>query len=166
MKITFPFLLAPLLSVLAVGAPAQSAPAAKPKISQAPAWKPAPGAQRAAAAASIRAQLEAFKRDDWEKAATYQSEALRRNFRTTAQFRAIIENNYPQFANYKSVAFDAARALGNQVEMQVRLTGQDGIKVRAVYLMVKERGAYRVAGVQGGGVGTRPGRPQTPADYV
>ncbi len=170
MKITRLFLLTPALALLCAGAPSYSAPAAKPKTSKVapPTWKPATSAQRSQAAAAIRAQLDAFKRDDWEKAATFQSQGLRRNFGTTAQFRAIIETNYPQFAKYKSITFDAARAVGDNVEMQIRLTGQDGVKLRAVYLMVKERGGYRVAGVQGGvlGGGGAPGRLRNPADFV
>jgi len=153
------------------GDPAWSAPAAKSKTpaSKIPPgqWRPATNAQRVAAAASIRAQLEAFKRDDWVKAATYQSEGLRRNFGTLAQFRAVIETNYPQFAKYKSIAFEQARSRGDVVEIQARLTGQDGVKLRAIYIMKKEKGIYRVEGVQGGGVGRpAPGGGQNPGDYV
>ncbi|WP_157947531.1 DUF4864 domain-containing protein [Abditibacterium utsteinense] len=167
-KTTRFFLFAPVLLSL-LSAPARCAPAAKPKNSPAAPtlWKAATSAQRAQAAASIRAQLDAFKRNDWDKAATFQSEGLRRNFGTTAQFRAVITANYPQFAKYKSVAFNASRALGGHVEMQVLLTGQDGVKLRAIYLMIKERGAYRVAGVQGGNSGgARPGMRHNPTDYV
>ncbi len=168
MKIT------PLLFVAILGpfcTSSQAAPTAKPKTSApkpvAGVWKPATSAQRVAAATSIRAQLEAFKRDDWAKAATYQSEGLRRNFGTLAQFRAVIETNYPQFAKYKSIAFDLARSRGDVVEIQARLTGQDGVKLRAIYVMKKEKGLYRVEGVQGGGVGrTAPRGGQNPGDYV
>ena len=165
----------PLLFVLAsapFGRLALSAPAAKPKaVAPKPApsvWKPATGVQRAAVAMSIRAQLDAFKRDDWAKAATFQSEGLRRNFGTLAQFRAVIETNYPQFANYKTISFADARARGDQVQMLVRLTGQDGVKLTAVYLMKKEKGLYRVEGVQGGGAsGGSGGRePQAPGISV
>lgn len=162
-----------LLFAMTTGAlclPVASAPKAKaPATKAAPlTWKPATNAQRVAVAKSIRAQLDAFKRDDWAQAATFQSEELRRNFGTIAQFRATIETNYPQFANYKSVAFDQARALGERVEIQVRLTGQDGVKLRALYLMKKEQGIYRVEGVQGGGVPGGRGAPrqEAPADYV
>ena len=154
-----------------IGVSASAAPVAKPKspaTSKAPlVWKPATAAQRTAAAASIRAQLEAFKRNDWAKAATYQSQGLRRNFGTIAQFRAVIETNYPQFANYKSVAFLQARALGDVVQIQTRLVGKDGVKLNAIYLMKKENGIYRVEGVQGGGVNARKAPlPRDPSDYV
>lgn len=158
---TVPLLL--LLALTPLCAPAHCAPAkpkTAPKVAP-PTWKPATLAQRAAAAASIRAQLDAFKRNDWTKAATYQSEGLRQQFGTVAQFRSVIERGYPQFAKSKSVAFDEARAVGNVVEIQVRLTGQDGVKLRAIYQMIKEKGLYRVAGVQGGAAA-----PTAPGDYV
>ncbi|RYG62417.1 DUF4864 domain-containing protein [bacterium] len=139
-------------SLLAFSCAAQAAPKkvpVKPKVTQ-PAWKNATPVQRQAVAAVIRAQLEAFKRDDWNKAATYQSQGLRKKFGTTAHFRNAIEGTYPQFANYKTVAFAQARALGNSVEMVVRLTGKDGVKLIAIYQMVKEKGGYKVGGVQGG----------------
>lgn len=142
----------PVQSAPVKSSPAKT-PAAKTPRRNPNVWTAATQAQRVAAAASIRAQLEAFKRNDWTKAATYQSEGLRRNFGTIAQFRAVIETNYPQFAKYGSIAFDEARALGDRVQMQVRLTGQDGVKLRAVYLMKKEQGIYRVEGVQGGSLG-------------
>ncbi|HEX9997045.1 MAG TPA: DUF4864 domain-containing protein [Abditibacterium sp.] len=149
--------------------PTRPAPKAKSKLAPKPkttqrVWKPATSAQRAAVAASIRAQLDAFKRDDWAKAATYQSENLRRNFRSLAQFRSIIESTYPQFANYASISFDQARALGDRVEIAVRLVGKDGVKVAAIYQMHKEKGIYRVEGVQGGGSPQQ--RAPFPADYI
>lgn len=160
----FALLLAPLGPVV------RAAPAAAPKTKnarpQSNAWKPATGAQRVAVAASIRAQLEAFKRDDWAKAATYQSEGLRRNFGTIERFRTAIERGYPQFARYKSIRFEAARARGDQVEIQARLTGQDGVTLRAIYLMKKEKGLYRVEGVQGGQVQPPAPREFDPAQSV
>ena len=174
MKIS-PFLALALCALPACAAPQNStkiAPKTKaktaPKAKIAPLiWKTATPAQRAAAATSIRAQLDAFKRDDWAKAATFQSDDLKRNFGSLAQFRAVIETNYPQFADYASIAFDAARARGERVEIMVRLVGRDGVKVSAIYLMRKERGIYRIEGVQGGTT-FRQQNPiaPNPADYV
>jgi hypothetical protein len=147
----------PLFLALAVACPAlQAAPAKAPQKlapkakTGAPQWITATHAQRQAVAAVIKAQLEAFKRNDWEKAATYQATNLRQMFGTTSRFRAVILGNYPQFANYSTVSFDRARALGDHVEMTIRLTGKDGVKLRAIYMMVKEKSGYKVAGVQGG----------------
>jgi hypothetical protein len=108
--------------------------------------------ERAAAIRSIVAQLEAFKADRYELAARYQSRALKNNFRSTENFRDVIQRTYPQFAHYKSAKFGAARASqdGKLLEISILLTGQDGVQVKALYQMALEDGQYRVAGVNGG----------------
>ena len=109
-------------------------------------------AERKAATASIEAQLKAFKADDYEKAAKYQSAGLRDQFRTVEEFRRAIREGYPQFANYKSVTFGEARCdeKGDALQIQATVTGQDGVTVRGVYIMVREEGEYRVTSVFGG----------------
>jgi hypothetical protein len=106
-------------------------------------------AERKSAVDAIEAQLKAFKADDYKKAETYQSAGLRQNFRSTDEFREMMKKGYPQFANYKSVRFGDARcnAKGDQLQVRVTVTGQDGVTVRAVYLMVREEGQYRVGSV-------------------
>lgn len=124
---------------------AKPVPAAKP-----PVWKAASATQRAGASQAIRAQLEHFKRGKWEKAVGYQSSNLKRNFPSTAAFRQMMEVSYPQFTKYKKIEFGEARAAGSRVQMAIKLTGRDNIVVRAVYLMVREKGGYKVEGVSGG----------------
>jgi hypothetical protein len=131
---------------------AQPKPAKKPSSTKAAplVWKTATAAQRAEAAKSIRTQLDAFRADNWDKAITYQSSSLKRGFPSTQAFRQMMESSYPQFADYKTVEFGAARAAGPLVEIRVVLTGRDGVAVGAMYRMVKENGIYRVEGVEGG----------------
>jgi len=138
--------------------------------------RPAPGVlpqQRAATAAerggatrSILAQLDAFRRDDYASAARYQSSALRRNFGSTAAFQAVIKKSYPQFARYKSVTFGPVTAQGKgkatQINVGIKLIGQDGVRVQAMYSMVQEKGIYRVSGVSGGFSQSEPGRDTNP----
>lgn len=113
----------------------------------------ASAAVRKAAAASVKSQLEAFAKDDYAKAATYQSAGLRQNFPSVAAFRQMMTTQYPEFAHYKAVTFGAAQAdaKGLHVVLPVTLTGQDGVTLKAVYLLVKEGKVYKVEGVQGGG---------------
>lgn len=108
--------------------------------------------ERAAAIHSIVAQLEAFKADRYEIATRYQSKALKQNFSSVENFRRVIKQSYPQFARYKDAKFGTARSSsdGRQVEVEINLTGADGIKVQALYHMALEDGTYRVAGVTGG----------------
>ncbi|HEX8236234.1 MAG TPA: DUF4864 domain-containing protein [Abditibacteriaceae bacterium] len=136
-------------------------------------WRAATSAERKAAITSVTAQLDAFRANDYQKAATYQSAGLRATFGSVEAFRKAITGSYPQFASYKQARFGTARAdaKGTYVALPISLTGRDGVTVRALYLMVLENKAYRVAGVQGGIAmprrqpGTRPGdtpRPGTP----
>jgi hypothetical protein len=126
-------------------------------------WRPATASERKAAIASVTAQLDAFRANDYRKAATYQSAALRAAFGSVEAFRKSIKGAYPQFASYKQARFGPARAdaKGALVALPITLTGRDGITVQALYLMVLENKAYRVASVQGGLIAPRrqPGTP-------
>jgi uncharacterized protein DUF4864 len=106
-------------------------------------------AERKAASTSIEAQLKAFKADDYQAAMKYQSAALRENFESVEQFRQTIKRGYPQFASYKSVTFGEAACdkAGDRLAIQITLTGQDGVIVRALYTMLREQGEYKVDGV-------------------
>lgn len=114
--------------------------------------RPAKAAERSAAISSIQAQLKAFGRDDYKTAVTYQSSALRKNFSSPLQFRAMITRAYPEFAHSKHIVFGPAQAdaTGSHLAIPTAVTGQDGITVHAVYLMVREGKVYRVEGVAGG----------------
>lgn len=108
--------------------------------------------EKKAAVSAIENQLKAFRDDDFQKATKYQCLELRKNFESADDFRRAIKLGYPQFANYKSVAFGEAISdpKGERIQLRITLTGQDGVVVKAIYLMIKEEGEYRVAGVFGG----------------
>ena len=116
--------------------------------------RPAKAAERAAALNAIQAQLKAFGRGDYKTAITYQSSGLKKSFQSPGQFRAMIMQAYPEFAHSKRVVFGPAEAdaAGAHLAVPAAVTGQDGVTVRAVYLMVREGKAYRVDGVVGGSV--------------
>jgi len=74
---------------------------------------------------------------------------------------------YPEFAHSKHVVFGPAQAdtTGAHIAIPTAVTGQDGITVHAIYLMVREGKVYRVDGVAGGAntppsedIGSTPGR--------
>ena len=120
-----------------------------------PGGRKATDAERKAAAASIEGQLKAFKADDYAAAMKYQSSNLKDNFDTPEEFRRAIKQGYPQFARYKSIAYGQATAdeKGDRLAIQVTLTGEDNITVRGIYLMLREKGEYKVDSVLSG---TRP----------
>ncbi|MBW3637834.1 MAG: DUF4864 domain-containing protein [Armatimonadetes bacterium] len=148
------------------------APSSDPTLAQnaPPQWKTATPTQRSAGGAAIRSQLDAFKKGQWDKAVSFQSATLQRNFASTAAFRAMMERTYPQFIRFKTVSFGPARAAGPYVQIAVKLTGSDGATTDAIYTLVKEKAGYRVDGVSGGAVPppapTAPLRPEKPAETV
>jgi hypothetical protein len=122
-----------------------------------PGIRKATDAERKSATEAIEAQLKAFKADDYVKAMKYQSEGLRQGVSTPEAFKRMMRQAYPQFANYKSVTFGESRCTDDGTTMQIEasVTGQDNILVKALYVMVKEQGEYRVGSVYGG-VKTKP----------
>lgn len=138
----------------------------KPTLKVLPKPRAATTKEREGAIRSIRAQLDAFRRDDYESAVRYQSQALRRNFPSTKAFQDIIQKSYPQFAHYQSVAFGPVSAQGEGkeilIQVPVNLVGQDGVKVQATYGMIKENGIYCVNGVGGGAPQNLPGENPAP----
>ena len=115
-------------------------------------WREARPEERRAAIASIQKQLDAFRNDNYERAVDYQCAALQEYFVSADMFRQMIRKRYPQFADHRSVEFGRSRATGegDRVAVRVQLTGRDGVKVRALYMMVREGEVYRVGSVIGG----------------
>jgi len=114
--------------------------------------RPAKAMERKAAILSIQTQLKAFARDDYKTAMLYQSAGLRKNFASPDAFRTMMVRIYPEFAHYKRIQFGAAQAdtHGAHIALQAVVTGQDGVTVHAIYLLVREGKTYRIEGVQGG----------------
>ncbi len=115
-------------------------------------------AERSAAVGAIQAQLGAFGRGDYKTAVTYQSSALKRNFASPEQFRAMMLRVYPEFAHSKRAVFGPAQsdAAGAHLAIPAAITGTDGVTVHAVYLMVREGKQYKVEGVAGGAIPPPP----------
>jgi len=126
---------------------------------------PARAADRAAAITSIQAQLKAFQRDNYQKAVQYQSSGLKRNFPSVADFRRMMQTQYPAFINFKSASFGAAQTPdnGRHLLIPVSLSEGNGVTVRAFYIMVREGKAYKVDGVEGG---TAPPPDADPGDSL
>ena len=161
------FLLALSLGILAP-LPAPAAPAARlaqQDLPIPPGGRKATEAERKAVSAAIEGQLKAFKADDYAAAMKFQSETLKDNFETPDEFRRAMKQGYPQFARYKTITYGLATAdtKGERVAIQVTLTGEDNVTVRGIYLMVKEKGEFKVDTVLGG---TRPQPRTSPRDEV
>ena len=112
-------------------------------------WKAAGAKEKQAAQKAISDQLAAFRKDDYQAAARWQSRGLRENFPTIEAFRSAITQGYPQFAHSKSVRYGKSVMTPDGVHLQIQtfVTGQDNVEVLALYSMVRENGIYRVEAV-------------------
>ncbi len=123
-------------------APRKAAPAVKPH--------PASKAERASVIKTIGAQLHAFNVGNWPEAVKYQSQGLKGNFASPEAFGSMIERVYPAFVRPKKVVYGPAQNVGGHILIEVDLTSHDDSLTKALYVMVKEGGNYRVASVAGG----------------
>ncbi|BDI34020.1 hypothetical protein CCAX7_60710 [Capsulimonas corticalis] len=115
-------------------------------------WREARPEERKAAMACVDGQLDAFRKDDYPKAISYQSEILRPQFRSATQFRNMIIHFYPEFSNARKVDYGRAftDGSGRLLAIRVDLTGANGRHVSARYRLIKEKNTYRVMGVDDG----------------
>jgi hypothetical protein len=136
----------PLLGARAGNSPSGNEPPGETQ------WRNANEQERSSAALVIRAQLNAFKRGDFEAAHALQSAGLRRNFPSADSLRRMIRQSYPHFTSARKTEFGRAEATedSERVRIYLYLTSADGTQIQAGYHLVKEKGALRIDSVQGG----------------
>jgi len=116
-------------------------------------WHVAAGPARREALATIGDQLAAIRTGDADRAWSYQSRGLHRNFHSSARmFVQAITRGYPEFGHAQSAAFGPVwmDAAGGHADVVVTVRGRNGRLARGYYLLVREDGGYKVAGVAGG----------------
>lgn len=86
----------------------------------------------------IRAQLDAFARDDAAKAFAYAAPGIRQMFRTPENFLTMVRLGYPVVYRHSTVAFLKPAGDGTDVVQPVRMADADGISWIAVYLMQRQ----------------------------
>jgi hypothetical protein len=92
-------------------------------------------------------QLAAFRRGDWAAAYSYASESIQTQF-TLEAFREMVTRGYGPIA-----ASSRASVLHTHLDgpahgfVEVRVYGQDGQTIDALYEVVEEKGAWRINGV-------------------
>jgi len=115
---------------------------------QAQAQKLARPADSIAVQAVIRGQIEAFKKDDAKKAFTYASLGIHQSFGDDAlTFGMMVQQQYPMVYRPKSYKFDPTLELEGSIVQGLVIEDQQGAMVRAVYLLIKEVGVWKVSGV-------------------
>lgn len=102
-----------------------------------------------AASTAVTQQLEAFQRGDFRTAAQYQSTDLQNHIGSPAQFRMMMEEQYPEFLQIRSFTINQPRSPdhGDHVAVPILLHTFDHHKISALYIMVHEPDGYKVQGV-------------------
>ena len=108
-------------------------------------------ADRKAAIAVIGAQLKALQKGNYPQVLQYQSSGLRHHFGSVAAFRRMMETHYPAFLTFQSVAYGPASTPdgGRHLAIPVTLRKGNGVKLPALYILVREGTGYKVDGVEG-----------------
>ncbi|MBS0125417.1 DUF4864 domain-containing protein [Thetidibacter halocola] len=111
----------------------------------------APRAQEDAASGirhTIESQIEAFQRDDFDRAFTYASPSIQQMFRTPENFGAMVRNGYPMVWRPQDLSFGELRETG-EYSLQTVIV-QDGTgRFHALEYTMQRLGAdWRIAGVR------------------
>ncbi len=100
-----------------------------------------------AAGRVVMQQLEAFRRDDFATAYTFASVNVRQMF-DRAGFEQMVRGGYPEIAHSASATIDGSRrGDAGEIYLFIRVLGDNGRSIEAVYELVSEGGGWRINGV-------------------
>jgi hypothetical protein len=92
-------------------------------------------------------QLAAFRRGDWAAAYAFASSAIQAQFGPEA-FRAMVTRGYAPIARSATARVGRVEALdGHRGLVEVRVEGENGETIDALYELLEEQGVWRVNGV-------------------
>lgn len=97
--------------------------------------------------ATIRAQIEAFERDDFASAFLYASPALRRLFGTPERFGMMVMNGYPMVWRPEGLRMLGAEEIPGGVVQRIGVTGPDGAYYELDYRMRAVADGWVIEGV-------------------
>lgn len=104
-------------------------------------------ADRSAIRDVIRSQVDAFQRDDGERAFGYASPSIRGMFGTSDVFMDMVRQGYQPVYRPRVFDFREIVTLHGQVTQKVHVVGPDGRPVTAYYPMVRlPDGTWRING--------------------
>ena len=100
-----------------------------------------------AAGRVVLQQLEAFRHDDFATAYTFASVNVRQMF-DRAGFEQMVRGGYPEIAHSASATIDGSRrGDAGEIYLFIRVLGDNGRAIEAVYELVPEGGGWRINGV-------------------
>jgi hypothetical protein len=95
----------------------------------------------------VMQQLEAFRRNDFSTAYTFASVTVRAMF-DRARFEQMVRGGYPEIAHSASAAIEGSRrGDAGEIYLLVRVVGDNGRAIEAVYELVSENGGWRINSV-------------------
>lgn len=96
---------------------------------------------------TVLQQLEAFRRGDWTTAYGLASSTIQSRF-TAEAFREMVTRGYTPIARPLQSRVLATRVIDPQHGLvEIRVEGQNGETVDALYELVEEQGAWKINGV-------------------
>ena len=101
----------------------------------------------AAAQGVIRAQEQAFDRDDAAGAYSYAAPAIKQIFPTADIFMSMVENSYAPVYRHKSFEFGETKIEGNWIGQRVHIIDANGEAWEALYTLEQQPdGSYKITG--------------------
>jgi hypothetical protein len=101
----------------------------------------------AAAQSVIRAQEQAFGRDDPAAAYSHAAPAIQGIFPDAETFMAMVRNSYAPVYRHKSFEFGEARTADGKIAQRVHILNADGVPWEALYtLEVQPDGSLKITG--------------------
>jgi hypothetical protein len=99
----------------------------------------------AAAQSVIRAQEEAFSRDDDATAYDFAAPALHSYFRTPESFMYMVRNGYAPVYRHRSFEFGEATFVDGKIRQLVHIIDADGLAWEALYTLEQQAdGGYKI----------------------
>jgi uncharacterized protein DUF4864 len=101
----------------------------------------------AAAQSVIRAQEQAFGRDDAAAAYSYAAPAIKQIFPAADIFMSMVENSYAPVYRHKSFEFGETKVEGNWIGQRVHIIDANGEAWEALYTLEQQPdGSYKITG--------------------
>lgn len=95
----------------------------------------------------IRAQEQAFARDDAAAAYSYAAPAIREIFPAPDIFMSMVQNGYAPVYRHKSFEFGDSKSEGNRIAQHVHIVDANGEAWEALYTLEQQPdGSYRITG--------------------
>lgn len=105
------------------------------------------GADVSAAQGVIRAQEQAFGRDDAAAAYSHAAPAIREIFPAPDVFMSMVRSGYPPVYRHKSFEFGESKSDGNSIAQRVHIVDANGEAWEALYtLELQPDGSYKITG--------------------